>query len=284
MSRLDSISDIFRKDHDDKYINKSAELAQIILSYTFVNQRLKSAISYNIPFYDRELASWLVDSDKVLMDLYHNTPYDQIKRASKVEYVLRHIKKLIDDLCKLGLVKFELVGRRSGTTDTLTLYRYTFVGYVIALLIELMQPEKRVSTSQKIYNLFASIDLRAFADPRKARFHAEILLEVLKELDPNVRLLLFHDLKLNYHEAMRREIKVLHRDFEERCVELRNQAEIVVLETKCQNCGTYYLIDWHIMHYIKRSNLDPHIPLDRVTCRECKQDNCITIPIISKKF
>ena len=68
------------------------------------------------------------------------------------------------------------------------------------------------------------------ADPRKARFHAEILLEALKELDPSVRLLLFHDLRLNYHEAMRKEIKAFHRDFEERCFELREQAELVVLD------------------------------------------------------
>ncbi len=77
---------------------------------------------------------------------------------------------------------------------------------------------------------------------------------------------------------MRRGIKVYHRDFERRCFELRDRADLIVLETKCRNCDSYYLIDWPIMHYIKRSNLTPHIPLNGVKCFECKHDNCIIIP------
>lgn len=338
MVRLDSISDIFKKDENDKYIQSNAELAKKILSYVFVNQELKAATSYGEPFRDGDLARWLLANYSEFIDDYQSGPMNS---ASKVDRVLKRIKNLIDDLCDLDLIKRDRIERITGTTDIFSVYKYTFVGYIIALLIELIEPGKRESVSQKLYNifdsqlriqlrtdtssytkfysllfkkykqkgifyeylndvflyrltlenevitkdnLFASIDLRAFADPRKAKFHAQVLLEALKELDPNVRLLLFHDLKLNYHEAMRREIKVFHRDFEQRCFELRELANIVVLETKCQNCDSYYLVYWRIMDYIERSNLYPEIPVPGTRCTECKQDNCIVVPLISKKF
>lgn len=53
---LDSINDIFRKDHNNKYTNRIAELAQKILSYVLVNQDLKSSIVYSKPFYDKDFA------------------------------------------------------------------------------------------------------------------------------------------------------------------------------------------------------------------------------------
>jgi hypothetical protein len=265
--RLDSISDIFKKDENGKYFKGNAELAQKILSYLFVNQVLKSAKSYSEPFCDRDLASWLLDNYPEFIDDYQS---NQMNHASKVGRVLKRIKNTIDDLRDLDLIKCEKVERIIGTTDIINIYSYTFVGQIVALLVELTEPGKRESASQKLYdifdsqlttstssyakfysllfkkymqkgvfdeflndvflyrltlekepmtkdNLFASMDLRSFADPRKARFHVDILLEVLNELDPNVRLLLFHDIKLDYHEAMRRKVEVFHSDFEQLC-------------------------------------------------------------------
>lgn len=116
------------------------------------------------------------------------------------------------------------------------------------------------------------------ANAGKNQLHAEILIDVLHELDPDVRLLLFHDIKLQYHEAMRKGLKAHYADFEQHCFEFRERADIVVLETKCLRCDSYHLIDWPIMHYIKRSNLSPHIPLHGVPCTGCNQDNCIIVP------
>lgn len=205
------------------------------------------------------------------------------------------------------------------------------MGYVIALLIELLELGKRKSISQQIYdifdsylkddtsfyatfysllfkkymqngifdeflidvllyrltqvqglitkdNLFASMDLRTFADPKKARIHAKILLDTLDELDPNIRQLLFHDIKLQYQEAMRRRLKIYHRDFEQRCFELRDQPDVIILEAICLNCDSYLLIDCQTIYYIKKSNLSPHTPILGIKCSECKQDNCILIP------
>ena len=226
--RLDSISDIFKKDKDGKYIKSNAELAKKILSYIFINQQLKSTTSYSEPFRDGDLASWLLDNYHKFIDDYQS---NQMNHASKVDQVLKSIKSPIYDLHDLDLIRREKVERIIGTTDIFSIYRYTVIGYVIALLIELTEPGKRESASQKLYNvfdsqfraqlrtdtssytkfyyllfkkymqkgifyeflndvflyrltlenvvitkynLFARIDLRDFANPRKARFHAQV--------------------------------------------------------------------------------------------------------------
>ena len=341
MVELDSISELFKKGENGKYFKNNAELAKKILSYVFVNQELKSAISYSEPFRDRDLASWLLRSYLEFINDYRSRPHNQMNPASKVNRVLKRIKNLMDDLCDLDLIKHDKVETIIGTTDTFSVYCYIFLGYIIALFIELTEPGKRDSASQKLYdildsqlssqvrtdvssyakfnsllfkkymqkgifyellndvflyrltlenevitkdNLFASIDLRAFADPKKAKFHAQVLLEALKELEPYTKLLFFHDLKLKYQEAMRREIKFFHRDFERQCFKLRELENIVVLETRCQNCDAYYLVNWRILDYIERSNLYPETPVPGLVCPECNQDNCIAVPLISKKF
>ncbi len=189
--------------------------------------------------------------NQVFIDLYQYTLSNQIKRASKIEHVIKRIKGVIDDLCELGLIKREIVGKRSGTTDIITIYRYTFVGYVIALLVETMESGKQSAISTELHNMFDSyfkdhfssynvlyaalfkkyidrglfnefgidilisrlnsdteiktidhlierLDLVHFDDTKKAKLYVELLLKVLNELDPNIRQLLFHDIKLQY--------------------------------------------------------------------------------------
>lgn len=207
-------------------------------------------MSYSEPFRDRDLASWLLAN---YLEFINDYQYNQMNHASKINRVLKRIST-IDDLCDLNLIKYDKVERIPETTDTFSIYNYTFIGYVIALLVELTESGKRENVSQKLYNvfdsqfrtqlktdtssytqfyfllfkkymqkgifyeflndvflyrltlentvitkhnLFARIDLRDFANPKKARFHAQVLLEALKELDPDVRLWLFHDLVIS---------------------------------------------------------------------------------------
>lgn len=150
-----------------------------------------------------------------------------------------------------------------------------FTEFLIDVLLYRLTNGKQVMTKD---DLFASMDLRSFADPKYAKRHAIMLLDVLKELDPNVRQLLFHDIKLQYQEAMRRGIKVYHSDFERCCFELRDRPDMMFLEGKCLNCHSYLLIKCQIMYYLKKSNLSPRTPISGIKCSECKEDNCILIP------
>jgi hypothetical protein len=90
-----------------------------------------------------------------------------------------------------------------------------FIEFLFDVFIYRLTQGKEVMTTD---NLFAGLDLRAFADPRKAKLHAEMLVEALNELDPDLRQLLFHDLKLEYQEAMRSGVKIYHSDFEQGCL------------------------------------------------------------------
>jgi hypothetical protein len=150
-----------------------------------------------------------------------------------------------------------------------------FIEFLFDVFIYRLTQGKEVMTTD---NLFAGLDLRAFADPRKAKLHAEMLVEALNELDPDLRQLLFHDLKLEYQEAMRSGVKIYHSDFEHGCFDLRDRPDMIVLEGKCLNCHSYLLIKCQIMYYIKKSNLSPRTPISGIKCSECKEDNCILIP------
>jgi len=76
---------------------------------------------------------------------------------TRIEYVLPRIKDLLNDLHNLELIEFEMAEQRRGTSDIITVYRPTFAGHLIALLIEIMESEKpQPDISIEIYNLFDS--------------------------------------------------------------------------------------------------------------------------------
>ena len=70
--------------------------------------------------------------------------------------MLPRIKDILNDLGKLDLIRFEKAEQRRGTSDIITVYRPTFAGHLIALLIEIMESEKqqRPDISIEVYNLF----------------------------------------------------------------------------------------------------------------------------------
>ena len=157
MAGISSISDIFRKDDDGEYIRSNARLAQKILSYTLVAQKDNPAHKYDEIFYDRDLAKWLLNNYLEFVKRYQDRPFNRTNEPNKIEYVLPRIKDVLNDLHDLDLVKFEMAEQRRGTSDIITVYRPTFAGHLIALLIEIMESEKpQPNISIEIYNLFNS--------------------------------------------------------------------------------------------------------------------------------
>ena len=161
MAGISSISDIFRKEDEDEdednYIKTNARLAQKILSYTLVAQKDNPSHKYNEIFYDRDLAKWLLNNYLEFVKRYQDRPFNRTNEPNKIEYVLPRIKDVLNDLHGLDLVKFEMAEQRRGTSDIITVYRPTFAGHLIALLIEIMESEKpQPGISIEIYNLFNS--------------------------------------------------------------------------------------------------------------------------------
>lgn len=329
MAGISSISDIFRKDDDGEYIRSNARLAQKILSYTLVAQKENPAHKYDEIFRDRDLARWLLDHYIEFVDRYQHRPYNRMKEPNKVENVLPRIKDLLNDLNNLDLIKFETAEQRRGTSDIITVYRLTFAGYLIALLIEIMESEKlQPDISTEIYNLFDTyfkehhssydvlyaalfkkyiekglfdefgidilisrlnsgmeietiddlvhrLDLLYFDDTEKALLYADLLDAILTELDPNVKVLLFYEIKLLLEQEMATRIQVRHRDFEQQRFELKGCTDRIVLEAKCKNCNSYFVVDIEIPYYLRKRNLAPYTPVPKSECSECHKGSLI---------
>jgi len=319
---ISSISDIFRKDEDGEYIRSNARLAQKILSYTLAAQKESPAHKYDEIFYDRDLARWLLDNYIEYVERYQHRPDNRTSEPNRIEYVLDRIKGLLKDLHNLELIEFEMAEQRRGTSDIITVYRPTFAGHLIALLIEIMESEKpQPDISTEIYNLFDSyfkehhssydvlyaalfkkyiekglfdefgvdilisrlnsgieirtiddlvhrLDLLSFDDTGKALLYANLLDEVLKELDPNAKELLFYEIKLLLEQEMSTRVHVFHKDFEQRRFELRGCPDRVVLEARCKNCPSYFVMDSDILYYLRKSNLSPYTPVRESKCPE----------------
>ena len=330
MAGISSISDIFRKDEDGEYIRSNARLAQKILSYTLAAQKESPAHKYDEIFYDRDLARWLLDNYIEYVERYQYRPDNRTSEPNRIEYVLRRIKDLLNDLHNLELIEFEMAEQRRGTSDIITVYRPTFAGHLIALLIEIMESEKpqRPDISTEIYNLFDTyfkehhssydkfyaalfkkykdkglfdefgidilisrlnssieirainhlvhrLDLLAFDSAEKALQYADILDEVLKELDPNTKALLFYEIKLLLEQEMTTRVQVMHKDFEQRRFKLRGWSDRVVLEVRCKNCGSFDVADSDILYYLRKSNLASYNPVRESECSKCHTKSII---------
>jgi hypothetical protein len=323
---ISSISDIFRKDDDGEYIKSNARLviksnarlARKILSYTLVAQKNNHSQKYDEVFFDRDLAKWLLHNYIEFVERYQDRPYNRMKESAQVENVLPRIKDLLSDLVDLDLVRFEKDEQRRGTSDIITVYRPTFAGHLIALLIEIMESEKpKPNISIEIYHLFDSyfkehhssydkfydalfkkymerglfdefgidilisrlnsgmeiktiddlvhrLELLSFDDTGKALLYADLLDEVLKELDPNAKELLFYEIKLLLEHEMSK--RLTHKDFEQRRFELRDCTDRIALEAKCENCNTYFVVDIEILYYLRKRNFAPHTPVPKSKC------------------
>ena len=128
-------------------------MAQKILSYTLVVQKENPAHKYDEIFYDRDLAKWLLDHYIEFIEHYQDRPNNRTRESDQVENVLPRIKDVLNDLGELDLIKFESAEQRRGTSDIITVYRPTFAGHLIALLIEVMESEKHSQISLLKYTI-----------------------------------------------------------------------------------------------------------------------------------
>ena len=327
---ISSIDQIFRKDKIGNYVKSNAKLSQGILSYALVIRQEKS--NYNKPFYVWDLAQWLMDKHLEFRERYQYRPHSNTRPDNRVQYVMDRIRGLLYDLSSLQLLESAGAMHQRRGTGFVEIYKYTSAGYLIALLIESMDPAKKESATNKIYDLLnsdyraspssysygiyliavfkkykekgvfseflvdvlrnrldsamtikdllARLDVLYFDETEKAKMFIDIWFQTLNELEPNVKELLLHDIKLTLQTTMSKRIVVHHKAYEDRVFELRGRYDRLVLEGKCRNCSSYVLMADDIVHYLRRSNLAPNVPLSGVRCIRCDKDNSIIIPLL----
>jgi hypothetical protein len=128
-----------------------------------------------------------------------------------------------------------------------------------------------------IDHLIHRLDLRYFDNVEKALQYVDLPDEVLRELDPNVKVLLYYEIKLVLEQEMATRVQVIHKDFEQRRFELRGCSDRIVLEARCKNCNCYLVIESEIIYYLRKSNLKPYTPIPNSECPECHKKS-ISLP------
>jgi len=119
-----------------------------------------------------------------------------------------------------------------------------------------------------ISRLNSGIEIRTIDD--LVLLYADLLNEVLKELDPNAKELLFYEIKLLLEQKMATGVQVMHKDFEEKRFELKDRADRIVLEAKCKSCNSYYVTDSDTIYYLRKRNFAPYTPVPKSECSNPK--------------
>jgi hypothetical protein len=156
--------------------------------------------------------------------------------------------------------------------------KYKEKGVFTEFLVNVLR--NRLDSATTVGDLLARLDVLYFDETEKAKMFIDIWFQTLNELEPNVKELLLHDIKLSLQTTMSKRIVVHHKAYEDRVFELRGRYDRLVLEGKCQNCQSYILMADDIAHYLRRSNLAPNVPLSGVRCIRCDKDNSIIIPLL----
>ena len=150
--------------------------------------------------------------------------------------------------------------------------RGLFDEFGIDILISRLNSSMEIKT---IDDLVHRLGLLSFDDTGKALLYADSLDEVIRELNPNVKELLFYEIKLLLEQEMSTRVHVIHKDFEQRRFELKGRADRIVLEARCKNCPSYFVTDSDILYYLRKSNLAPYTPIPKSECPECHTKSII---------
>jgi len=137
------IDSIFKKDPEGRYYSNKARLYQDILIFGSTIEEGKS-------FKLRELAKYLLDNNEEIRNYYRGK---KLTNSNKIENIQRRIKRSIDSLVNMGLMKETgTVPEERGTGLVLT-YSYTRSGYLISKIIQCVIYGKE-NVEEQLYTLF----------------------------------------------------------------------------------------------------------------------------------
>jgi hypothetical protein len=137
------IDSIFEKDAQGKYYNKKAHLFQDILIFG-------SKINENEPFKLWDLAKFLLENNPELRNHYQG---ERIRKEKKIENIQRRLKRNIEILVRLQLMKQIGQVKEEKGTGLVPTFSYTPVGYVLSRIVQYSGLEKE-SAEKEMYTLF----------------------------------------------------------------------------------------------------------------------------------
>jgi hypothetical protein len=163
------INSIFQKHVNGTYTD-NALLCQYILRYSLVTSKQQSVERIDIDrptFTHRQLAKWLLKNNP---DFYKGKA---VKDSDIIEHTQKRVKKRLKDLELLGLVGHGKTKQQKGSAE-IPLYVCSRLGYVLAEIIESLDPNKREKANNEIYDWFQIIYRIKEESPSTTIFYAHL--------------------------------------------------------------------------------------------------------------
>jgi hypothetical protein len=144
-----NLGSIFEKKNEQNYTDK-AKLYQDILNFCIEQDE-----GGKLQFKHREIATWLLEHNEELMYFYSGSRA-HTKKSIKIENTQERIKKRIDDLVKLDLLRVGETVQEKGVGTT-NLYKITVYAILLGTLIKDIRAsdeQTKKSADNRLYRLF----------------------------------------------------------------------------------------------------------------------------------
>ena len=151
-----------------------------------------------------------------------------------------------------------------------------FENFIVKQLRKSLESNWNIGSMRQLLFSSSIID---FDDVTNATCYNELWEQTLNELEPDVKMLALHNLKLPLEKEMYMRSKN-QSEYEKQRFEIRDKPDKVMLEGICHNCHSVIYIDMYILGYLKRSRLYPNKFISN-KCIQCNKENCIVIPNVS---
>jgi hypothetical protein len=142
---------IFGKYKDSGTFTKKALLSQDILKYC-INGKYKEDDIESFRLWN--LAKWLLEVNLEFINHFKELSTRNYTTSNKIEYILRRIKHNVEKLVDVGLIMQVRTEKETKGTGTVPIFQFTTLGWVMAWVVESMNPYRREHALNQIYEIF----------------------------------------------------------------------------------------------------------------------------------
>jgi hypothetical protein len=150
MSKIPSISLIFDRDENGNYTSK-APLYQDIIRYSLVQDEKGQD---GIKIWD--LTSWLLNHNKEFVNSRKEISNRNTSKSNLIDDKIGTVRRYVAALCLLDIISGVGESKQMKGQGPVKIYAFTFSGFLLAWIMESMDPAKRNYCENQIYDLWQS--------------------------------------------------------------------------------------------------------------------------------
>jgi hypothetical protein len=100
------------------------------------------------------LAKWLLEVNLEFINHFKELSTRNYTTSNKIEHILRRIKHNVEKLVDVGLIMQVRTEKETKGTGTVPIFQFTTLGWVMAWVVESMNPYRREHALNQIYEIF----------------------------------------------------------------------------------------------------------------------------------